>query len=150
MGRDLALIALGLAGLIVGAQLLVMSAVFFARLVGVTEVVIGLTVVAIGTSLPELATCVVAALRQESDIALGNAVGSNLFNLLSILGVSAMIRPIGVAPGLMEFEVPAMILFAVLLVPLAWHGRLLGRISGSVLVGGYVVFTALLIARSLP
>ncbi|MGK7312373.1 MAG: calcium/sodium antiporter [Candidatus Longimicrobiales bacterium M2_2A_002] len=150
MGRDLLLILLGLAGLIVGAQLLVMSAVFFARLVGVTEVVIGLTVVAIGTSLPELATCVVAALRDESDIALGNAVGSNIFNLLSILGVSAMIRPISVAPGLMEFEVPAMILFAVLLVPLAWHGRLLGRISGSVLVGGYVVFTAILIARSLP
>ena len=150
LGRDLALIAAGLAGLIIGAQLLVTSAVFFARLVGVSEVVIGLTVVAIGTSLPELATCVVAALRDESDIALGNAVGSNLFNLLSILGVSALIRPIPVAPGLMEFEVPAMILFAILLVPLAWHGRKLGLISGGALVIGYVVFTTLLITRSLP
>lgn len=149
-GRDILLVFVGLAGLVVGAQFLVMSAVFFARLMGVGEVVIGLTVVAIGTSLPELATCVVAALRQESDIALGNAVGSNLFNLLSILGVSAMIRPIPVSAELLEFEVPAMILFAILLVPLAWRGRVLGRISGGVLVAGYVVFTTLLIVRSLP
>lgn len=150
LGRDVALIVLGLLGLLVGAQFLVMSAVFFARLVGVSEVVIGLTVVAVGTSLPELATCVVAAVRRESDIALGNAVGSNLFNLLSILGVSALIRPITVAPGLLTFEVPAMILFALLLVPLAWRGRVLGRVSGSVLLVGYVAFTALLIIRSLP
>jgi cation:H+ antiporter len=129
---------------------LVMSAVFFARLVGVSEVVIGLTVVAVGTSLPELATCVVASLRRESDIALGNAVGSNLFNLLPILGIAALIRPIRVAPELMRFEVPAMIVFAALLVPLAWHRRTLGRISGGVLVAGYVVFTVLVITRSLP
>ena len=150
MLKDILLVMLGLAGLVAGAQLLLMSAVFFARLVGVSEVVIGLTVVAIGTSLPELATCVVAAMRQESDIALGNAVGSNLFNLLSILGVSALIRPIPVGAELLQFEVPAMILFAILLVPLAWHGRVLGRISGSVLVGGYVVFNVLLVLRSLP
>jgi cation:H+ antiporter len=149
LGRDVALIVLGLVGLVVGAQLLVMSAVFFARLVGVSEVVIGLTVVAVGTSLPELATCVVAAVRRESDIALGNAVGSNMFNLLFILGVSALIRPIAVAPILLTFEVPAMILFALVLVPLAWHGRVLGRLSGAVLVTGYVMFTALLITRSL-
>jgi cation:H+ antiporter len=150
MMKDVVLVIVGLGGLVLGAQLLVMSAVFFARLVGVSEVVIGLTVVAIGTSLPELATCVVAAVRQESDIALGNAVGSNLFNLLSILGVSSLIRPIPVAPELLRFEVPAMILFAILLVPLAWRGRVLGRLSGSVLVTGYVVFTVLLVLRALP
>lgn len=150
LSRDVALIALGLVGLVLGAQFLVMSAVFFARLVGVSEVVIGLTVVAVGTSLPELATCVVAAVRRESDIALGNAVGSNIFNLLSILGVSGLIRPIAVASSLLTFEVPAMILFALLLVPLAWRGRVLGRVSGSVLLAGYTVFTALLITRSLP
>lgn len=148
--RDVVLLVVGLVGLIVGAQLLLMSAIFFARLLGVSEIVIGLTVVAIGTSLPELATCVVAALRSESDIALGNAVGSNIFNLLSILGVAALIRPIPVGPEPLEFEVPAMLLFAVLLVPLAWRGRVLGRISGSVLVMGYLVFTALLIHRALP
>lgn len=148
MTKDILLVFVGLGGLVVGAQLLVMSAVFFARLMGVGEVVIGLTVVAIGTSLPELATCVVAALREESDIALGNAVGSNLFNLLSILGVSAMIRPIPVSTELLDFEVPAMIVFALALVPLAWRGRILGRVSGSILLAGYVVFTTVLILRT--
>lgn len=147
--RDAVWMALGLAGLVVGAQLLVMSAVFFARLLGISEVLIAITVVAIGTSLPELATCVVAAARSESDIALGNAVGSNLFNLLSILGVSALIRPIAVAPELLRFEIPAMLVFAVALVPLAWRGRVLGRVSGGVLLAGYVAFTIVLVARAL-
>lgn len=141
------LLAAGIAGLVVGAQLLLTSAVFFARLLGVTELVIGLTIVALGTSLPELATCGVAAWRGESDIAMGNAVGSNIFNILSILGVSAMIRPIRVSADLFEFEFPAMILFSALLVPLAWRGRRLGRYSGAVLVLGYVVFTWLLVLR---
>ena len=149
LAKDVGLIVLGLVGLIVGAQLLLMSAVYFARLMGVAEVVIGLTVVAIGTSLPELATCVVAAFKGESDIALGNAVGSNLFNLLSILGISALIRPVPVRPELFDFEIPAMIIFAVLLVPLAWHGRTLGRISGGILLLGYLGFTAALLLRTL-
>jgi len=145
--KDVVLIVAGLTLLIAGAHLLVTSAVFFARLLGVSEVVIGLTVVAIGTSLPELATCVVAAYRSEPDIALGNAIGSNIFNLLSILAISALIRPIPVDGGLLRFEIPAMLLFAVLLVPLAWRGRILGRVSGSVLVGGYVLFTTMLLIR---
>lgn len=148
--RELLLLTVGLVGLVVGAQLLLTSAIFFARLLGVTEIVIGLTVVAIGTSLPELATCVVAAMRSESDIALGNAVGSNIFNLLSILGISALLRPIPVGTETLEFEIPAMFIFALALVPLAWRGRLLGRISGSVLVAGYLLFTAILIHRALP
>jgi cation:H+ antiporter len=143
------LVVLGVSGLTIGAHLLVTSAVFFAQILGVSEVVIGITVVAIGTSLPELATCVVAALRGESDIALGNAVGSNIFNLLSILGVSALIRPLPVERALLEFEIPAMVLFAVILVPLAWRGRVLGRGSGLILLGGYVLFTGLLAARVL-
>jgi cation:H+ antiporter len=147
--RDVALVGLGLVGLVIGAQLLVMSSVYFARILGVTEVVIGITVVAIGTSLPELATCVVAAIRSEPDIALGNAVGSNIFNLVSILGVAALIRPITVGRELLYFEIPAMILFAVVLIPLAWRGRVLGRGSGAVLLMGYVAFTGLLAARVL-
>lgn len=146
--RDLARMVIGLAGLVVGAHLLVLSAVFFARLAGVSEVVIGLTVVAIGTSLPELATCVVAAYRGESDIALGNAVGSNIFNLLSILGVAAMIRPMPVRTELFEFEIPAMLATAVLLIPLAWHGRVLGRGAGALLLLTYVVFTTAVILRA--
>lgn len=147
--KDGGLVLAGMVGLTLGAQLLVMSSVFFAQLLGVSEVVIGITVVAIGTSLPELATCVVAALRSESDIALGNAVGSNIFNLLSILGVSSLIRPIPVDRALLAFEMPAMVIFAVLLVPLAWRGRILGRGSGIVLLASYVVFTAVLAVRVL-
>lgn len=146
--RDAGLVVVGLAGLVIGAHLLVMSAVFFARTMGVSEVVIGLTVVALGTSLPELATCVVAAFRDESDIALGNAVGSNLFNLLSILGVAAMIRPLEVDRALFELEIPAMVLFAVLLVPLAWRGRTLGRPAGSILLLAYAAFTVILLLRA--
>jgi cation:H+ antiporter len=149
MAKDVGLVALGLAGLIVGAHLLVISAVFFARLAGVSEVVIGLTVVAVGTSLPELATCVVAAYREESDIALGNAVGSNLFNLLSILGVAALIRPLEVDPELFQFELPAMLIFAILPLPLVLRDRVLGRISGGILLAGYIVFTVVLVSRSL-
>ena len=149
MARQVGLLIGGLLGLVAGAQLLVTSAVFFARLVGVTEVVIGLTVVAIGTSLPELATCVVAAYRGEPDIALGNAVGSNLFNLLSILGVAALIRPLPVDAELFELEMPAMVGFALVLIPLAWHGRVLGRMAGVVLLLGYFGFTAVLVLRSL-
>jgi cation:H+ antiporter len=147
--RDVWLVVVGLAGLVLGAQLLVMSAVFFARIMGVSEVVIGLTVVAVGTSLPELATCVVAAFRGESDIALGNAVGSNLFNLLSILGVASLIRPLEVSGDLFELEIPAMILFAALLLALGWRRRWLGRGSGAILLLGYVAFTVILLGRSL-
>jgi cation:H+ antiporter len=143
------LVVLGVMGLTFGAHLLVISSVYFAQVLGVSEVVIGITVVAIGTSLPELATCVVAALRGEADIALGNAVGSNIFNLLSILGVSALIRPIPVGRDLLAFEIPAMVLVAVLLIPLAWHGRVLGRRSGGILLGVYVLFTGVLAARVL-
>lgn len=143
------LVLLGTVALVIGAQLLVSSSVFFARILGVTEVVIGITVVAIGTSLPELATCVVAAVRSESDIAMGNAVGSNIFNLLSILGVSALIRPIQVDRSLLEFEVPAMVVFALVLVPLAWRGRVLGRGAGVVLLVGYLLFSAGLAGRVL-
>jgi cation:H+ antiporter len=147
--KEGALIVVGMVGLTVGAYLLVTSSVYFADILGVSEVVIGITVVAIGTSLPELATCVVAALRSESDIALGNAVGSNIFNLLSIVGVSSLIRPIPVDRALLAFEVPAMVFFAVILVPLAWRGRILGRVSGGILLGSYVVFTAILALRVL-
>lgn len=142
------LVLVGLVGLVVGAQLLVTSAVFFARMAGVSEVVIGLTVVAIGTSLPELATCVVAAFHGKPDIALGNAVGSNIFNLLSILGVAALIRPLPVSRELFELEIPTMIVFALLLLPLAWRGRVLGRSAGAVLILGYLAFTTVLVLRS--
>ncbi|MBA4797321.1 MAG: calcium/sodium antiporter [Rhizobiales bacterium] len=103
------LIAGGLATLFVGAELLVRGATNLARDFGVSEAVIGLTVVAVGTSLPELATGIMSALRKHSDIMIGNIVGSNIFNILFILGVTSVIQPIAVAPRFGEFDVPVML-----------------------------------------
>ncbi|QLF69989.1 calcium/sodium antiporter [Peteryoungia desertarenae] len=104
-----ALIIGGLATLFVGAELLVRGATNLARDFGVSEAVIGLTVVAVGTSLPELATGIMSALKKHSDIMIGNIVGSNIFNILFILGVTSVLQPIAVAPRFGEFDVPVML-----------------------------------------
>ena len=147
---DVVLVVIGILGLVVAAHLLVTAAVFFARVVGVSELVVGLTVVAVGTSLPELATSIVAARRSEPEIALGNVIGSNICNVLLILGVAATIRPITVAPGLLWFEIPVSIALSIVLVPLAYPRGRLGRASGVILLLSYVVFTTVLLwqARS--
>lgn len=136
---DVGLIALGLVMLVVGAQALLQSAIFFARALGVSEIVIGVTIVAIGTSLPELATSLVAALRRESAIALGNVVGSNIFNALFILGIASTAHPLRVHAQLIRFDLPVMIGFAFVLLPLALLGSRLkiGRIEGAILVATY-------------
>jgi cation:H+ antiporter len=109
-GGFMALLILGgLATLFVGAELLVRGATNLARDFGVSEAVIGLTVVAVGTSLPELATGIMSALRKHSDIMIGNIVGSNIFNILFILGVTSVLQPIAVAPRFGEFDVPVML-----------------------------------------
>jgi cation:H+ antiporter len=147
-GRDLLLIGAGLVGLVVGAELLVRAAVSFARAAGVSELVIGLTIVSIGTSLPELATSVVAALRREADIAVGNVVGSNIFNVLAVLGIAPLIQPVAVAGSLYDFEMWVMLAFSVALPILCRSGFRLARIEGWLLVVGYVAFVWALIARS--
>jgi cation:H+ antiporter len=139
----------GLVALVAGARLLVDSSIIFARAAGVSELVIGLTVVAAGTSLPELATSTIAALRRESDIALGNVIGSNIFNLLAILGFSAAIRPLPLATDLIRFEIPVMIASSLLLVPLAFTGRRLDRWEGALLLLCYLGFLMLIFLRSL-
>ncbi|NIR61819.1 MAG: calcium/sodium antiporter [Gammaproteobacteria bacterium] len=145
--RNPALIAIGIVGLVIGARLLVQSSLFFARSAGISELVIGLTIVALGTSLPELATSTVAAFRREADIAVGNVIGSNVFNMLMILGVATTITPFRLDPALVRFDLPVMIGLAVLLVPLAlWRFRL-GRWEGALLVLGYVAYTWLLLER---
>jgi cation:H+ antiporter len=144
---SIGLLLAGLAGLIGGAQLLVTAAVDFARFFGVSEVVIGLTIVAAGTSLPELATSVVAAMRKETDIALGNIVGSNIFNALCILGVAGLLQPIEVPMTLLRMEVPVMVGASLIIVPLAWTRLQLTRLEGALLVAGYVGFLALLLYR---
>ena len=147
-GRDLLLIGAGLVSLVIGAELLVRAAVSFARAAGVSELVIGLTIVSIGTSLPELATSVVAALRREADIAVGNVVGSNIFNVLAVLGIAPLVQPVAVAGSLYDFEMWVMLAFSVALPILCRSGFRLARIEGALLVVGYVAFLWALVARS--
>jgi cation:H+ antiporter len=120
--------------------------VALARMFGLSETVIGLTVVAVGTSLPELATSVVAALKGESDLALGNVVGSNVFNLLGILGITGLVQPIALPPGA-GLDLLVMVAVAVLALPISRTGLRLHRWEGAVLVGLYVVYTAWLLMR---
>lgn len=136
-----ALIVAGLAGLVGGGMLLVNSAVEIAQIFNVSEAIIGLTIVAIGTSMPELATSVVAALRKESDIAIGNIVGSNIFNILAILGIASLIAPL-TSTGFTPVDYAVMIVFAVILLPMAWSGRTLSRPEGCILLLGYIAYMA--------
>lgn len=126
----------GLLLLVGGSKLLVTGAVGLATMWGVSEAVIGLTIVAAGTSMPELATSVVAARKGESDIALGNVVGSNLFNILFILGCAGCIHPFG-AEGVGRFDLWFMVGTAVVLWPLIWTRHRLGRTEGSLLLASY-------------
>ena len=141
--RDALFVVAGLAGLVLGADLFVDAAVRLAEAAGVSNAVIGLTVVAVGTSLPEFATTVVAVLRGESQIAVGNVVGSNLFNLLGILGVAALVRPLA-APGLEPVDLAVMGAFTAGLALMLWTGRRLVRAEGAVLLAGYVGYLAYL------
>ncbi|HLM56184.1 MAG TPA: calcium/sodium antiporter [Pyrinomonadaceae bacterium] len=136
---DVVLVVAGFALLLVGARLLLSGATAVAERFGVSQVVIGLTIVAIGTSLPELATSFVASLRGEADVAFGNAIGSNILNILLVLGVAAMIRPVE-AQGLRPLDLGAMVASAVLLLPLMWRGWVLNRWEGALLLAGYVAY----------
>jgi cation:H+ antiporter len=137
--RSALLVAGGLVALLVGANVLVSGAVVIAQALGMSQVVIGLTVIAIGTSLPELATSVVAALRNDADVAFGNVLGSNILNILLILGAVAMIQPISGA-GLRSLDLIALVASAILILPLMWRGRILNRWEGALLLGAYVVY----------
>lgn len=148
ISRLLILVVFGLALLIVGAQLTVDGAVGIARLVGISELVIGVTLVAVGTSLPELATSVVAARKGEQEIAIGNVVGSNIFNVLCILGVSGLFSPFKINNEALLYDGPIMIAVSLLLGVLMRKGTLTKR-DGSILLVAYGLFLALIIYRSL-
>ena len=138
--------ALTLAGLVLvvaGGAFLVDGAVTLAQGLGVSEAVIGLTIVAVGTSLPELVTSVMAALRRQADVALGNILGSNLFNLLGIGGVTAMMAPGAVPAEIVLRDLPVMLAATALILVLAWIGARLSRADGAVLLAGYAGFLAL-------
>ena len=127
-----------------GSQLLVTSASSIAMNLGVGETLIGLTVVAAGTSMPELVTSVVAAYRKQSDIAVGNVVGSNIYNILCILGISSVIHPLN-TENISTTDLIALVLSAVLVWPLLYTGKILSRMEGSTLVFAYLVYLTLLI-----
>lgn len=135
-------LVLGLVGLPVGANLLVESSTSIARVMGVSETVIGLTLVAVGTSLPELATTVMAAIRKQADVALGNVIGSNMFNLLAIIGIAALFGPIPVEPSMLRFDLWVMLGASLVLVPfvfLRWRIGLGWGIAMTTLYAIYVV-----------
>ena len=136
----------GLVTLVVGARLLVWSASEIARSYGISEAVIGLTVVAVGTSLPELATSVVAALKRQSDIALGNVVGSNIFNILAILGITAVIVPIPVDPRFAGLDIALALAAALLLAGLAFAVGRISRPVGAGMLLAYAGYTGWLAA----
>ncbi len=146
--KSIVLMLIGFAGLTAGASLLVNNACFIARFLGVPEWMIGLTIVALGTSLPELATSVIAAIKKESDISVGNIVGSNIFNILFVIGISAVIAPLSLemSSNIMT-DLIVMLLFSVGIVPLMRRCFKLGRREGAVLIVCYIVFTAYVIAR---
>ncbi|MCG9729556.1 calcium/sodium antiporter [Shewanella sp. Isolate13] len=140
-------IVIGISMLVGGGILFVDGAVALAKSFGISEVIIGLTIVAIGTSMPELVTSIVAALKGESDIAIGNVVGSNLFNILGILGVTALIHPI-IGGDISTLDWSAMIAFAVILLPFAYTGLRIGRREAGLLVLGYLVYIGYLVAQA--
>ena len=142
-------LVLGLTGLAVGAAVAVEGATGIAEQIGMSELAIGVTIVAVGTSLPEIATTLVAAARREHDIAVANAVGSNIFNLLGVLGATALFTPLTIDRSLYQFEMVGLALSSLVLVPMVmFHTRsLVDRREGALLLTGYVSFLLLIVVR---
>ncbi len=142
----LSMVVAGGIGLVIGGTSIVEGATTIAEAFGVPDLLIGMSAIAIGTSLPELATSIVAALKDEADIAVGNVVGSNIFNLGAVLGLTSMVEPIRVAPSILTVHYPAVLALSLLLLPFARTRMTIGRIEGSLLfilyiLGGIWVFT---------
>lgn len=147
IAKNLLLILAGLALLGVGSNWLVSGAVALAKLFGVSDLLIGLTIVSIGTSLPELATSVMASLRGQRDMAVGNIVGSNLFNIMVVLGLTAVVAPEGVpvAAKALSFDIPVMVAVMAICLPIFFTGYLVSRWEGSLLTGYYLIYTLYLV-----
>jgi cation:H+ antiporter len=146
-------LAAGLIMLLVGSRALVWGGVGVAHALGISEMVIGLTLVALGTSLPELAVTLAGTMKKEYDIAVGNVVGSNVFNSLGILGIPAMIRPLPVPKEALIRDFPALLLISLLLWPIcrSWRGRpgIVNRWEGGALLGGYCIYIAVVFRTGL-
>jgi cation:H+ antiporter len=138
-------VLLGLVMLMAGSRLLVYGAVIVAEALGVSQLIIGLTIVAAGTSMPELATSIVASYRGEQDIAVGNVVGSNIFNVLLVLGATATVGGVSVDTAVLHFDLPVMIAVAIACLPIFYTGNRISRWEGLLFVGYYVAYSAYLI-----
>lgn len=147
LSRSILLVVAGLVLLVLGARWFVQGAVELARLLGVSELLVGLTIVAAGTSLPELATSVVASIRRERDIAVGNIVGSNIFNILAVLGAAAVAAPGGVAvpQTALHFDVPVMVAVALACLPVFFTGGTISRWEGALFLGYYAAYVTYLV-----
>jgi len=145
--KNIGLIVGGLILLVLGSRWLVESAVSFAKYMGVSELIVGLTIVAAGTSLPEVVTSIIAAIRGERDIAVGNVVGSNIFNILGVLGLSSIIAPTGIqiSTALIGFDIPVMIAVALACIPIFFTGSVISRKEGILFLGYYIAYTLYLI-----
>lgn len=145
VGRKFLFVVIGIGFLALGAHMMVDSAIYFAEVLGIDSMIVGLTVVAIGTSLPELAASVVGALRKEMDMSIGNVLGSNLLNVLFVVGMIAIIRPLRVDAGSLVLHFPVMLAFCFFLLPLMWTSHRITRIEGGFLVGGFVSYMAYIV-----
>ncbi len=140
MIKNIPLLIGGMLGLYFGAELLIDSVVSIAHSYGVSEKLISVTIVAFGTSVPELVTSAVAAAKKETDISIGNLIGSNVFNLLAILGITAMVHPIQVSDSINQFDVYYLLGISLLLLPFMLFGKSIGRIKGLVLLASYFIY----------
>lgn len=148
--RILMLIAFGVVGLAVGGKLTTDGALGVATLLGLDDTAVGLTIVALGTSLPELAASVAATRRHEASVAIGNIVGSNIFNILAILGVTASVVPLSIAPGVLSRDIWIMLGASALILPLVFWQRRVGRLEGLALVVLYIIFVVVAVGGAMP
>ena len=146
MKKCILFVVIGLAGLALGAKMTVEGAVFVGRQIGLSEAVIGLTIIAVGTSLPELATCLVAAIKGQDDISIGNLVGSNIFNTLLVVGAAGTIRPFEIVERLARVDYWIMISVSGVFIAIALIGKQIGRIGGVILFAGYAAYIVYLLS----
>jgi len=145
--KALTFVALGLIGLFFGAEWFVDGAIQIASSFGLSDAIIGVTVVAVGTSMPELIASVIASIRKQADISIGNIIGSNIFNIFGVLGLTSIIHPVEVGKQSLEFDAVWMVVIALLLLPMMYVGKALGRISGVILVVSYFVYIGWMILK---
>lgn len=149
-GKLVLFLAFGVVGLGLGGNLTIRGALGVAEMLGVAESAVGLTLVALGTSLPELATGLAAALRKHTGVVIGNVIGSNIFNVLGILGITAMIVPLDIAPAIMRFDMWVMLAAAAIMLPVAFATRRVNRVEGAFMTLAYIAYSIVVLRDGAP